>query len=453
MNVTVPRSLRFRLGLAAGFWVVLAMVAGFFVLSSIFRAHVTEQFYEELSVHTEELERLDKLKGAPGGSLRERFSDPRYDVPLSGFYWEVQSMGRAAYTSASLEGRSLGPVSVSTDPASDLHAQRIQGPTGPLLLTALHGTAEAKGKLYMVGTDERHLELAVSEFDRVLTISLAGLGGVLILAVTGFVAFGLAPFNALARDLRRVRAGEAPRLEGAYPSEVQPLASELNSMICSQQDSLQRARAHAGNLAHGLKGPLAIIADEAYQLGERGDGVASMAIAEQCRAMQVHIDHHIARTRAQAMARTPGTRSDVRQVISGVCSALSRLHAGKDIALEQELDHDVYAILDAQDLNELVANVVDNAFKFARSRIIVRASAGDRGQAVISVEDDGPGLPPEARETVFLPGARLDESKPGAGLGLAIVRDLVELYQGKVDMAQSRLGGLQVRLLLPSATG
>ena len=96
MNVTVPRSLRFRLGLAAGFWVVLAMVAGFFVLSSIFRAHVTEQFYEELSVHTEELERLDKLKGAPGGSLRERFSDPRYDVPLSGFYWEVQSMGRAA---------------------------------------------------------------------------------------------------------------------------------------------------------------------------------------------------------------------------------------------------------------------------------------------------------------------------------------------------------------------
>lgn len=452
MNVKVPRSLRFRLGLAAAFWVVLAMVAGFFVLSSIFRAHVTEQFYEELSVHTEELERLDRLKDVPGGSLRERFSDPRYDVPLSGFYWEVQRTVGAGYTSASLGGRSLGKIPVASGPASDRHAQRVQGPTGPLLLTTLHGTAEAKGKLYIVGTDERHLELAVSAFDRVLAISLAGLGGVLTLAVAGFVAFGLAPFNALARDLRRVRAGEASRLEGAYPSEVQPLVSELNAMICSQHDSLQRARAHAGNLAHGLKGPLAIIADEAYQLGERGDGGASVAIADQCRAMLLHIDHHIARTRAQAMARTPGTRSDVRQVISGVCSALSRLHGGKDISLEQELDHDVYAILDPQDLNELVANVVDNAFKFARSRIIVRAGTGERGQIVISVDDDGPGLPPEARETVFSPGARLDESKPGAGLGLAIVRDLVELYQGQVELTQSSLGGLQVRLLLPSTT-
>lgn len=450
MSINWPRSLRFRLGAAAAFWVVLAMVAGFFVLSSIFRAHVTEQFYEELSVHTEELERLDKLKDAPEGSLRERFSDPRYDVPLSGFYWEVQRAEGAGYTSASLQGRSLGPMPVASGSANDLHTHRIQGPTGPLLLTALHGTAEASGKLYIVGTDERHLEHAVSEFDRVLTISLVGLGGVLILAVTGFVAFGLAPFNVLARDLRRVRAGETSRLEGAYPSEVQPLVNELNSMICSQHDSLQRARAHAGNLAHGLKGPLAIIADEAYQLGERGDGGASVAIADQCRAMLLHIDHHIARTRAQAMARTPGTRSDVRQVISGVCSALSRLHGGKDITLEQELDHDVYAILDAQDLNELVANVVDNAFKFARSRIIVRAGTGERGHIAISVDDDGPGLPPEARETVFSPGARLDESKPGAGLGLAIVRDLVELYQGEVELARSSLGGLQVRLLLPS---
>jgi len=446
-------SLRFRLALAAGLWAGLAMIAGFFILSSVFRAHVTEQFYEELSVHIEELERLNSFEAGAAPPLRARFSDPRYDLPLSGFYWEVRQAGGGGLTSASLLGRSMGDIPADEREPGVLHAHRIDGPTGPLLLVERVIPARGGDLVYIVGTDERHLEQAVGEFDRVLMVSLAGLGTVLVASVLGFVTFGLAPFSALARGLRRVRSGEAASVEGRYPSEVQPLVNELNSMIAAQQESLQRARAHAGNLAHGLKGPLAIVADEAFQLEERGETSSGEVIAEQCRAMQLHIDHHLARTRAQAMARTPGVRSDVGQVMSGVATALSRLHAGRGVVLDCDPPAGLYCALDAQDLNELLANLMDNAFKFAASRITVRAGREEAGGVRIDIEDDGPGLPPEAYEVVFSAGARLDETRSGSGLGLAIVRDLVELYRGRIVLGEARSGGLHVKLLLPSPAG
>jgi signal transduction histidine kinase len=375
-----PNSLRFRLALAAGIWVAIAMVASFVVLSAIFRAHVTEQFYEELGVHVQELERLNSLEDGATNTLQARFSDPRYDLPLSGYYWEVRNAQGRGTASASLVGRSIGETPEDDRQPGELHSHRIMGPTGPLLLVELAVPSLKGDQTYIVGTDEKHLKRAVAEFDRVLMLSLAGLGGVLVASVLGFVTFGLAPFNALARAMRRVRSGEVLSLEGRYPSEVQPLVNELNSMIVAQQESLQRARAHAGNLAHGLKGPLAIVADEAFQLAEGGQVSASGVIAEQCRAMQLHIDHHIARTRAQAMARTPGTRSDVGKVLG--CVATVRFRA---CTLEAELpwiamcSRGLCCALDIQDLNELLANLVDNAFKFATSKDnVVRASKTGR---------------------------------------------------------------------------
>jgi len=444
-----PRSLRFRLILAAAFWVVAAMIAAFFILSSIFRAHVTEQFYEELAVHVEELERLDALHTNSPETLHQRFSDPRYDVPLSGFYWEVRRPNGRNDSSASLQGRTIGAVPPAQENAGDILSHRVEGPTGPLLVTVLHHHHDRDAASYLVGTDERHLERAVSGFDSVLAWSLAGFGVVLVLSVAGFVVSGLAPFGSLAHAMRKIRSGEVRNIEGRYPSEVQPLVTELNSMIVGQQESLQRARAHAGNLAHGLKGPLAIIADEAFMLQQKGDEASGALITEQCRAMQLHIDHHIARTRAQAMARTPGTRSDVSKVVGGVVAALSRLHADRNIDLECEISPNLYTSLDEQDLNELAANLLDNAFKFAGSRIVLRAEALDGDSMRLIIDDDGPGLPPEARERVFMPGARLDESKPGSGLGLAIVRDLVELYRGNIALRESPLGGLRVSVNLP----
>jgi len=446
-----PQSLRTRLALASAVWAMLAMVVAFFVLSSIFRSHVTQQFYEELSVHVEELERLNLVRGAPSETLQARFSDPRYDVPMSGYYWEVRSPSGVQAASASLQGRSIGQIPKDDRQPGDMHPHKIAGPTGSLLLMELVSPSWQGGLTYVVGTDARHLERSVAEFNRTLIISLAALGVVLVLSVLGFVTFGLAPFTVLANAMRRVRAGEVNSVEGRYPSEVQVLVTELNSLIKGQRESLQKARAQAGNLAHGLKGPLAIIADEAFQLDQKGEHIAASAIIEQCRSMQVYIDHHIARARAQAMARAPGTRSDVAKVVDAIVTALSRLHAGSGVTIERQVEPGLFVALDDQDLNELLANLVDNAFKFAVSRIGIRAFVIDGTTVQIDIEDDGPGLPPEARELVFAPGARLDETKPGAGLGLAIVRDLVDLYRGELELKASLSGGLVIELRLPRA--
>jgi signal transduction histidine kinase len=162
----------------------------------------------------------------------------------------------------------------------------------------------------------------------------------------------------------------------------------------------------------------------------------------------MHIDHHIARARAQAVSRLPGTRSSVAENIANVMTALARLHIQRGIHVEQNLDCQLQVAMDGQDFSELVANLIDNAYKFARSRIIVRAEPINGEFLRLVVEDDGPGLPPQAREIVFAPGIRLDETRPGTGLGLSIVRDLLELYQGEIELGTSTLGGLAATLKL-----
>lgn len=444
----VFESLRFRLIAAAAVWLIVALIAAFLALSYIFRTQVEAGFEEELQIHAEEVERITRFNRQGAAVQRLPFSDPRYEAPFSGFYWEVDGPGGVQFASGSLQGHSLGSLPQDADPTAKPHIVRVNGPTGPMIINARYGP-ESEGRLrFAVGTDIRHVEAAIKEFDQLLFAALGGLGAVLLLTVLGLVTFGMAPFSKLAQAMREVRAGAALSVEGKHPTEVQPLVAELNSLIKGQRDSLQRARAQAGNLAHALKSPLAIVADEAFQLDQRGDKVAGHVIADQCKSMQLHIDHHIARARAQAVSRLPGTQSNVAETVAGVVSALARLHINKDIQIEQKLDPAIRAAMDGQDLSELVANLIDNAFKYAKSRILVEATAMDDGVIRILVEDDGPGLPPQVREIVFSPGIRLDETRPGTGLGLSIVRDLVELYQGEVELGTSSSGGLSAVLRL-----
>lgn len=444
----VLESLRFRLIAAAAIWLIVALIAAFLALSYIFRTQVEAGFEDELQIHAEEVERITRFNRQGAALQRLPFSDPRYEAPFSGFYWEVQGPEGVRYASGSLQGRAIGALPQDTEPGAKPHIERVEGPTGPMIVNARYGPEEEGRLRFAVGTDVRHVEAAIKEFDELLFLALGGLGAVLLLTVLGLVTFGLAPFSRLAQAMREVRAGAALSVEGKHPTEVQPLITELNTLIKGQRDSLQRARAQAGNLAHALKSPLAIVADEAFQLDQRGDKAAGHVIADQCKAMQLHIDHHIARARAQAVSRLPGTQSNIAETIAGVVSALSRLHINKDVQIEQKLDPVIHAALDGQDLSELVANLIDNAYKYARSRIIVTAVAIDDRSVRIVVEDDGPGLPPQVREIVFAPGIRLDETRPGTGLGLSIVRDLVELYQGEVELGTSSLGGLSAVLKL-----
>ena len=441
-------SLRFRLMAAAAVWIVLALTAGYFAFSSIFRAQVNGEFNDELHVHVQEVERITRFNRQGAAVERLPFSDPRYEDPGSGFYWEVASDDGVRFSSGSLQGRAIGPLPQDTQHSTAPIVDRVDGPTGPMLVIAKFGPESEGGYRFALGTDQRHIDAAIREFDGVLLAALASLGAILLATVLGLITFGLAPFHRLARAMREVRSGATLSVEGNHPTEVQPLVTELNTLIKGQRDALQRARAQAGNLAHALKTPLAIISDEAFQLDERGDNVASKVIAEQSKAMQLHIDHHIARARAQAVSRLPGTRSDVAENIANIMRALARLHIQRGVRVEQNLDTELRVAMDGQDFAELVANLVDNAYKFARNRIVVTARPLDKGFLRITVEDDGPGLPPEAREIVFAPGLRLDETRPGTGLGLSIVRDLLELYQGEIELGASSIGGLSASMKL-----
>ena len=443
-------SLRFRLLSATAVWVALGFIAAFFALSAIFRDHVTEQFFEELHVHVDELERLTTSNENGEVVLQSVFSDPRYEIPGSGFYWEVRNDEQAVLKSASLGEGSMGHVD---HPRPLVERPRLfsQGPTGKLLLTEIETPLPGGGvRSYLVGTDERHLETLVADFNQTLIAALAVLGFAMIGAAAAIAAFGLAPFRKLTASLRDVRSGATQTLEGRHPQEVAPLVRELNGLIASGRRSVETARAQAGSLAHALKTPLAIVTSEAYELDARGEPESASAIIEQCRTMQRHIDHHIARARASAVSKLPGVRCDVATVARQVSAALGRLHAQSGVELNMDIADELNLAMDEQDLREVLGNLLDNAFKHAHSRIDVGAARLESGAIRIAVQDDGPGIEPENRDRVLEPGERLDRKAAGSGLGLAIVRDLVNLYGGQLELGQPPLGGLCVSMTFDS---
>ena len=255
-------------------------------------------------------------------------------------------------------------------------------------------------------------------------------------------------------DLRsrvgQVRAGQRPHVDGHYPSEVQPLVDDLNSLLAHQQHAISRATAKAGDLAHGLKTPLAVLGQEADRAEAAGAAETADTIRLQVERMRRHVEYHLAHARAAASGATPGARCDVRGAADALARTLRRLHAQRDVAIAIDVAHDVTVSVQREDLEEMLGNLLDNACKWARAQ--VRVSARTRGSRVgILVDDDGAGIEPPLRASVLQRGVRADEAAPGSGLGLAIVRDLAELYAGSVTLGTSPLGGLRAELDLPAA--
>jgi signal transduction histidine kinase len=267
------------------------------------------------------------------------------------------------------------------------------------------------------------------------------------------VVFGLQPMARLGLELRAIRSGKATLLPQTLPLEVQPVVDDLNSLIDTNAQMIVRARAQAGNLAHALKTPLAVLTDEAYRLENRGQGESAHVILQQCQRMQRQIDYQIARARAAASRSVPGVNALVLPAVNTIVNAMKRLHSTKNLQIDVDIDPKCVVLCDPMDLSEMLANLIDNACKWCAKRVIIDARVDPKAkQAVIAIEDDGAGLPSEAREMVFQIGQRLDERVPGSGLGLPIVRDLAQLYGGEIRLKDSTLGGLQAALSLPCAT-
>jgi signal transduction histidine kinase len=263
------------------------------------------------------------------------------------------------------------------------------------------------------------------------------------------VRAGLSPFGRLRRQLSSLRDGPGRRVEGTYPIEVQPLVNDLNSLLEHRERTVRRALAKAGDLAHGLKTPLAVLTQEADRAEAAGQHDMASTISLQVERMRRQIEFHLAHARAAGSGDVPGARCPVLPSVEGLTRTLLRLYAARGLAIQVEVSPEHFIRGQQEDLEEMLGNLLDNACKWAKSRVKIQ-SLQEKGAVVITVDDDGSGLAASMRDLVLQRGVRADEAAPGSGLGLAIVRDLVELYGGIFSLEDSPLGGLRTRLRLPT---
>jgi signal transduction histidine kinase len=438
------RTLTLRLVAASAVWIVLTLCAAGLLLLLLFQDHIERRFDAALADHLEELAAASEV-GADGAlALSWTPFDPRFNRPQSGWYWQIERGDEVA-----LRSDSLWPARLRVGPASaDAPIQELTGPVGEALRAVVMPITLPRATdafAYTIAGPLADVRQDVRAFGEKLAATLAVLALGLLGAVVAQVHYGLRPLHRLRGALGDVRAGTVARLPATFLGEVQPLVDELNALLDHNRALVERARTQTGNLAHALKNPLTVIRSEADTIA----GPPGPVLREQAGVMGRQIEWHLARARAAGAHGVLGARADVAAVANDLAFSLERLYRERALTIElRKLDGLVFQG-DAQDLEEMLGNLMDNACKWARS--LVRIS-GDRtdGHLRLAIDDDGPGVAEDDCEEVLQRGRRLDETTAGAGLGLAIALDLAQLYRGSLALTRSDLGGLCATLDLPA---
>lgn len=461
------RSLRMRLLAGTLVWIAVSIAIVGWGLSSLFRQHVSQQFHAELRTHLDQLTAHISTDAQRLPILTQSMSDPRLGRPYSGYYWQIDLVATAPETASvqatgQLRSRSLWDhvlqVPPDTPKDGEIHQHRVMGPQETRLgmveriVRLGDGSNEPSGTLRLiVAADERFMEEPVARLNGTLWLALGVLGAGLVLAALVQVVVGLAPLRSLRASLAKVRNGETQQLEGIFPVEIMPLIDEFNTVLGHNAAVVERARAHAGNLAHALKTPLTVLANAAHAPGMKAD-TAELArlVNEQVGMARKHVDYHLSRAQAAAAHHIPGSRTPLQPVVDGLIRVMRRIHA--DRALQFTIEP-IPASLDfrgeAQDLQEMLGNLLDNACKWAAKTIHLSVRMAP-ASFTLMIDDDGPGLTPAQTSAVMQRGVRADEKTPGSGLGLSIVDELARLYGGEVELGRSPLGGLRAVLTLPA---
>ena len=467
-------SLRWRWLSATLVALTLALALAGALLAGLFGEHAQRQFDATLVAQLDQITAALEFDASGQPQIDpQTLSDPRWSRPYSGLYWQIDALPDVAAAAAAsapapgaLRSRSLwdAALAVPQDALANgvVHMHETAGPDGARLRVAERGVwAEGVPRRWrlVVASDQRALAEARRRFTALLAASLAVLLLLLGASALAQVAIGLSPLRALQRALADVRAGRAERLQGRFPLEVQPLIDQFNGVLDRNAQIVARARTQAGNLAHAIQTPLAVMAQGAEAAARQGNGNADDAalpalVREQVDLARRHVHWHLARARAAAQ-KLPGPRAPVAPLLAGLRRVLERAHAARHVQWSgNPIDPALAFAGEGQDLQEILGNALDNACKWARSRLQVAATRhpAERGPRLrITVDDDGPGIPPAQRQAVMERGARIDESAPGSGLGLSILREIAQLYGGAVELQTAPLGGLRVLIDLPAA--
>ncbi len=438
LSLKLTGSLRLRFLLAVMLWVMLGIGAIWWSATSVFKAHVVQSYHEELDVHVRELGRLTRVTSDGQPELTRPLSDPRYEEPLSGFYWQITSPGKRTLRSASL---THGGLDEHVAHSPEITHELDSGPTGPAITYGfVRPRADGKDIHFVIATDQKELDRLIDSFTYELTIWLVVLAALLLITGVAIIGFGLQPLTHLATAIARLRADKSEALEGKYPSEIAPLVTDLNDYIRQNSDMIARARVQAGNLAHSLRTPLAVVLDEAERLAEIEQSKASARVLiDQAQMMEQQIEYQLARARASGGARTPGTASHFPELILPILNAMRRLHPDKHFTLIGNTKKEIVVPIDPVDLSELISILLDNAGKWAHQAVQIEVKSG-RDDLEIEIHDDGGGMTPEQIADAFTIGTRFDSEKPGSGLGLAIAKDISEAIGAQIELRSSGKG-------------
>ena len=452
-------SLAVRLFLWATGWTVVILIVTGIVLSSLYRQAVERAFDRRLDVYLRTLVADVASPEEGNDKFPQSIGEPLFELPLSGWYWQVTRLDTPKpelHSSRSLWDSNLPRLPESKD-ASALSARYqkgyAQGPEDVQLRLVERNIDLGDDGRYLieVAGNASEIDEEMLSFDRVIGATFAILAGALLLTTALQVRFGLFPLKRISESLAAIRSGRAERLEGEFPVEIAPLARETNALLDANREIVERARTHVGNLAHALKTPLSVIFNEAA--AKSSDPLAKKVL-EQTEIMRDQVARQLERARLAARFTVVGTLIDVPPIVTALARTMEKLHRERDIAIAVDAPEHSYFRGEGQDLEQMVGNLVDNACKWAQSRVAIevvadRPAGADKPRVRIVVDDDGPGLSPSEREHVALRGQRLDESKPGSGLGLSIVVELAGLYDGVLSLGTAPIGGLRAELALP----
>lgn len=463
-------SLQQRLWWAAGSLIALGLLLAALGLNALFRNYVEVDMARRMQGHLDDLlgalvvqvptatdngttatatEAVNGADAEPWVRLGREPADPLFRRPGGGLYWVVWLPDGTQLRSRSWWDKVPGFAPPGPDAFTagrDLRTEQT-GPAGEPLLMWLR-LVQVPGLddpvLLGAGGDAGHLAQASTSFGRSLALSLTLLGALLLLAMTLQVRLGLVPLRRLQSALAALRRGEQQRLDGTFPAEVQPLVDDLNRVLDDNEALVARAQAQAGNLAHALKTPLSVLNNLAH--GQQP--CPPEALRGELARMQRQIELHLMRARASASAHQGRSRSALHALMPPLLRTLQSLYPRVTLLLGDHPEAQVR--MEAIDLQEVVGNLLDNACQWARSRVGLSWTIAD-GQVLLQVDDDGPGIPPDARAAAQQRGTRLDEREPGSGLGLAIVVELLALYGGELVLTESPWQGLRAQVQLPLA--
>jgi signal transduction histidine kinase len=452
-----PGSVAFRVVTFSTIWALAALVVIATIISTLYRQASERGFDSLLSAH---LFNLISAVGVTDNALRgdPDLGDLRFTIPDSGWYWSVEPVTQG------LQGPLRSPSMTEPIPAAPAAVvpfnedfQRrytTDGPAGELLQVFeaefVLGADDQVARFRVMGS-QSELNAEIAQFTRTLYTYLAIFGAGMIAINVAAILFALRPLGRVREALSQVREGTAKRLDGSFPAEIEPLAHETNALIESNRRILERSRTQVGNLAHSLKTPLAVLLNEGRAIG----GDRGRLIAEQADAMKSQVDHYLQRARIAAQRESVVFRAPVGQYLERMVRVMAKLKP--DMAVELQLPaQEVVFAGEREDLEEITGNLLENAVKWARGKVLVMLSptggeGADGATFLLVIEDDGPGIPEEKAREALKRGRRLDETKPGSGLGLSIVADLVAEYGGQLTLDRSALGGLKATVRLRRA--